>query len=135
MLTANETHAFVYVKENEHTHTCDMCTCTHTCTKTCAHHQLLHDSSPLLSPSWTLPNLLDFQLLMSLPKLISPSFQILVSNRKNLMVLTGLPRWLSVEECACQCRRFRFDPWVGTIPWRRKWHPTPVLLPGEPHAQ
>ena len=26
-----------------------------------------------------------------------------------------------------------FDPWVGKIPWRRKWHPTPVLLPGKSH--
>ena len=24
-----------------------------------------------------------------------------------------------------------FDPWVGNIPWRRAWKPTPVLLPGE----
>jgi len=23
------------------------------------------------------------------------------------------------------------DPWVGKIPWRRKWQPTPVILPGE----
>ena len=23
-----------------------------------------------------------------------------------------------------------FDPWVGKIPWRRKWQPTPVFLPG-----
>ena len=23
------------------------------------------------------------------------------------------------------------DPWVGKIPWRRKWQPTPVFLPGE----
>ena len=21
-----------------------------------------------------------------------------------------------------------FDPWVGKIPWRRKWQPTPVFL-------
>ena len=28
-----------------------------------------------------------------------------------------------------------FDSWVGKIPWRRKWHPTPVLLPGESHGQ
>ena len=35
---------------------------------------------------------------------------------------------------ACQCRRLRFHPWVGKIPWRRKWPPTPVLLPGEPHG-
>ena len=34
-----------------------------------------------------------------------------------------------------QCRRPRFDPWVGKIPRRRKWQPTPVLLPGESHEQ
>ena len=27
------------------------------------------------------------------------------------------------------------DPWVGKIPWRRKWQPTPVILPGEFHGQ
>ena len=27
------------------------------------------------------------------------------------------------------------DPWVGKIPWRRKWHPTPIFLPGESHGQ
>jgi len=29
----------------------------------------------------------------------------------------------------------RFDPWVGNIPWRRKWQPTAVFLPGEFHEQ
>ena len=28
-----------------------------------------------------------------------------------------------------------FDRWVGKIPWERKWQPTPVFLPGEPHGQ
>ena len=28
-----------------------------------------------------------------------------------------------------------FNPWVGKIPWRRKWQPTPVLLPGKSHGQ
>ena len=28
-----------------------------------------------------------------------------------------------------------FNPWVGKIPWRRKWQPTPVFLPGEFHGQ
>ena len=28
-----------------------------------------------------------------------------------------------------------FDPWVRKIPWRRKWHPTPVFLPREFHRQ
>ena len=23
------------------------------------------------------------------------------------------------------------DPWVGKIPWRSAWQPTPILLPGE----
>ena len=26
-------------------------------------------------------------------------------------------------------------PWVGKIPWRRAWQPTPVFQPGEPHGQ
>ena len=28
-------------------------------------------------------------------------------------------------------RRPGFDPWVRKIPWRKKWLPTPVFLPGE----
>jgi len=24
-----------------------------------------------------------------------------------------------------------FDLWVGKLPWRRKWQPTPVFLPGK----
>ena len=34
-----------------------------------------------------------------------------------------------------QCRRHGFDLWVGKIPWRRVWQPTPVFLPGESHGQ
>ena len=34
-----------------------------------------------------------------------------------------------------QCRRPRYDPCVRKIPWRRKWQPTPVLLPGKSHRQ
>ena len=33
-----------------------------------------------------------------------------------------------------QCRRPGFHPWVGKIPWRRKWQPTPVLLPRKSHG-
>ena len=29
----------------------------------------------------------------------------------------------------------QFDPWVGKIPWRRKWQPTLEFLPGESHGQ
>ena len=31
--------------------------------------------------------------------------------------------------------RDRFDPWVGKIPWRRRWQPTSVFLPGKSHGQ
>ena len=34
-----------------------------------------------------------------------------------------------------QCRRPGFSPWVGKIPWRREWQPTPVFLPGESRGQ
>ena len=34
-----------------------------------------------------------------------------------------------------QFRRPGFYPWVGKIPWRRKWQPTQVFLPGEFHGQ
>ena len=44
-------------------------------------------------------------------------------------------KWLSGKEPACQCRRCDFDPWVGEIPWRRKWQPSPVFLPGKSHEQ
>ena len=40
-----------------------------------------------------------------------------------------------VKEFPSQCRRHRFDPWVGKIPWRRKWQPIPVFFPGEFHGQ
>ena len=29
----------------------------------------------------------------------------------------------------------RFNAWVGKMPWRREWLPTPVFLPGEYHGQ
>ena len=44
-------------------------------------------------------------------------------------------------EFASQCRRHThiwrpgFDPWCGKIPWRRKWQPTPVILPEKSHGQ
>ena len=37
----------------------------------------------------------------------------------------------SGKEPACQCRRHKrrgLDTWVGKIPWRRAWLPTPVFF-------
>ena len=39
------------------------------------------------------------------------------------------------ERICLQCRRPGFHPWVGRIPWRREWQPSPVLLPRETHGQ
>ena len=33
------------------------------------------------------------------------------------------------------CRTPGFDPWVGKIPWRRAWQPTPLFLLGKSHGQ
>ena len=43
--------------------------------------------------------------------------------------------WLRRLSICLQCRRPGFDLWVGNFPWRRKWQPTPVLLPGKSHGR
>ena len=48
--------------------------------------------------------------------------------------IMGFSGAASGEEPTCKCRRrkrYGFDPWVGKIPWRRAWQPTPVFLRGE----
>ena len=50
----------------------------------------------------------------------------------------GLPVGSTVKESTCRCRRqkrLRFGPWVGKIPWRKAWQPTPLFLPGEFYEQ
>ena len=42
---------------------------------------------------------------------------------KNLLANAGL-----------SLRRHRFDPQVEKIPWRRKWQPIAVFLPGKSHG-
>ena len=34
-----------------------------------------------------------------------------------------------------ETQKLRFNPWVGKIPWRRNWQPTPEFLPGKSHGQ
>ena len=36
---------------------------------------------------------------------------------------------------AGRLKRPEFDPWVGKIPWRKEWQPTPVFLHVESHGQ
>ena len=48
-------------------------------------------------------------------------------------VVRGFPGGANGKEPTCQCSKLIC--WVGKIPWRRAWQPTPVVLPGEYHRQ
>ena len=55
---------------------------------------------------------------------------------RDCCVIQPTPKLRGCKQSVClQCGRPGFDPWVGKIPWRRKWQPTPVLLPGKSHGQ
>ena len=41
--------------------------------------------------------------------------------------------WLTGKKSAA--KQETWAPWIRKIPWRRKWQPTPVFLPGEFHGQ
>ena len=66
-----------------------------------------------------------------LPRHPAPSVRLSSKLLLAFLMHASLPWWLSGREFACQCRRHGFDPWVGKIPWRRTWQPTPVFLPWE----
>ena len=46
-----------------------------------------------------------------------------------------IPWWLRWWRVCLQYGRPEFHPWIGKIPWRRKWQPAPVFLPGESHGR
>ena len=55
-----------------------------------------------------------------------------------LVYIIGLPWWLNNKNLTASAGDAGSNPWVGKIPWRRKWQPTPVLdilLPGKFHEQ
>ena len=69
------------------------------------------------------------------------SYLLPTKSRMNKLIVIysyeGLSRWRKGWRTRLQCRgrkRHRFNLWVGKIPWRRAWHPTPVFLPGESHG-
>ena len=45
------------------------------------------------------------------------------------------PRWRNGKQPACRDTRRASIPASGRIPWRRKWQPTPVFLPGKSHGE
>ena len=34
-----------------------------------------------------------------------------------------------------ETQEMQVNPWVGKIPWRRKWQPAPILLPRKSYGQ
>ena len=63
---------------------------------------------------------------------------LLYSKVIQLCIYITFPGGTSGKESTQYCKRHkgrRFDPWVKTIPWKRKWQPAPVFLPGESHGQ
>ena len=89
---------------------------------------VVEDSYPsIIVSSWKIS-------LMSIPI----SVWLLLSHSCVSHLVVGLPRWCSGKESACQCRKHKrcgFSPWVGKVPWSRKWQPVPVFLPGKSHIQ
>ena len=48
--------------------------------------------------------------------------------------IAGFPWWLSRKESTCKTGGCGFYPWVGKIPWRKKWQPIPVPLHRRSHG-
>ena len=69
-------------------------------------------------------------ILLEMPSLITPNMSV-----PPLTLSYGLPWWLRWYRMCLQSGRPGFDPWVRKIPWRRKWQPPPVFLPGKSHGQ
>ena len=56
----------------------------------------------------------------------------------NVIMISERILWHSGKESACQCQRHKwcsFNLWVGKMPWRKEWQPTPVFLLGKSHGQ
>ena len=50
-------------------------------------------------------------------------------------LIRGFPGGSAVKKLPANAGDVGLDPRVGKITWRRKWQPTPVLLPGKSHGQ
>ena len=51
-------------------------------------------------------------------------------------MLSSISQVAQWSTCKCgRCRRHGINTWVGKIPWRRKWQPTPVFVSGKSHGE
>ena len=74
----------------------------------------------------------------------SPVFPILLFSSAPLHCSFKSGHWLKLDSLVAQMVKNlpiiliikpEFDSWVGRIPWRKKWQPTPVFLHGKSHGQ
>ena len=90
---------------------------------TCQNGSCESSETSLLSPSDTLVG-------AGLPHLrCSPG------NNSYPLPSLGFPGGSVVKNPPANAGRCGFHPWVGMIPWRRKWQSTPEFLPGKSHGQ
>ena len=59
------------------------------------------------------------------------TFKFVIKIKKVIQLLWGLPRWRNGKSLPANFRRCGFDLWIRRIPWRKKWQPPPVFLPGK----
>ena len=89
------------------------------------------ENSPFLLSTWRL-----FGVIRDIKASQSLSFYLFLFFYGPIISPWGLPWGLSSKKNPpAQCRRHRFDPWVGKILQRWKWQPIPVSLPGKTHGQ
>ena len=113
---------------------------THTTTTTTTSTTFLvreENNAIITSQFWSFHSMFIYLIFLILPKIqCGRRHEAITSPGLQMMYVSfGLTRWHSGMESACQCRKRRFDPWLRKIPWRRKWQPTPVFLPGKLHGQ
>ena len=101
----------------------------------CLHHQQDFGRECCATQKW--PNFtysIPFRLRVS-PSRSSDVSAALLRHKASMMgdwFVLGLPWWFSGKESTCQCRRGRFDPWVGKIPLRRNSNPLQYPCLGNP---
>ena len=54
-----------------------------------------------------------------------------VSYSKNVSLEAEIHWWVRWQRISLQCKRPKFDSWLGKILWRREWQPIQGFLPGE----
>ena len=102
--------------------------CRHSCTRICL-QQSQSPSSVCLSPS------VSIGMPICVTHTRAPIKNPPSPQRWSIKPPSRLSWWLTWLRVCQQCGRPRFNLWIGRIPWRREWLPTPVFLPGESHGE